>query len=358
MFLNPTRTLNRTTYRVTGSTAGTEPDDLSNFPPLHTLSKGSANIGNGVITPTQIAFIVDLYLHDNRFSKSRLLFPSEASYLLSSSPVRDIYVSLREQKVVLEKEKVRVQNQLQGMQNVMNTYNSSLTSPPPLPVIAPASQQKNHNISSGFQSLITVAHRTRIHQMLMLCQYLCWVTKEYTLWDFFHTFDQSSSAYYQKTKGILELINVSSLLGSETTNRIPQADKPANSPSSQTLSLAKNSSSNKSMSGDVSRLTDSSLPTNSTCLMTPQKHASLLVVSPTVPRRKPHRKNSPLIMRNKSSCACYKMRRDAALVFDYFGNHTTIYLEKERLYMYQVSKSNTDVHPCTHVALFPRKPPT
>ncbi|CAN6802764.1 unnamed protein product, partial [Brassica oleracea] len=65
------------------------PSLLQNSPPLHTLSKGSANIGNGVITSTQIAFIVYLYLHDNRFSKSRSLFPSEASYLLSSSPVRD-----------------------------------------------------------------------------------------------------------------------------------------------------------------------------------------------------------------------------------------------------------------------------
>nr|VDD61922.1 unnamed protein product [Brassica oleracea] len=52
-------------------------------------SKGSSNIGNGVITPTQIAFIVDCYLHDNRFSKTRSLFRSEASSLLSNSPVRD-----------------------------------------------------------------------------------------------------------------------------------------------------------------------------------------------------------------------------------------------------------------------------
>ncbi|KAF2608046.1 hypothetical protein F2Q68_00044871 [Brassica cretica] len=82
-------------------------------------SKGSSNIGNGVITPTQIAFIVDRYLHDNRFSKTRSLFRSEASSLLSNSPVRDVlksyltledilkdYVSLREQKVALDHESV------------------------------------------------------------------------------------------------------------------------------------------------------------------------------------------------------------------------------------------------------------
>ncbi|KAF3516331.1 hypothetical protein DY000_02061318 [Brassica cretica] len=56
-------------------------------------SKGSSNIGNGVITPTQIAFIVDRYLHGNRFSKTRSLFRSEASSLLSNSPVRDVLKS-------------------------------------------------------------------------------------------------------------------------------------------------------------------------------------------------------------------------------------------------------------------------
>lgn len=63
-------------------------------------------------------------------------------------------MALDHEKVILEKEKVRVQNLLQGMQNVMNSYNATLTSPPPppLPVAAPASQQKNHTISSGFQS--------------------------------------------------------------------------------------------------------------------------------------------------------------------------------------------------------------
>lgn len=61
-------------------------------------------------------------------------------------------MALDHEKVILEKEKVRVQNLLQGMQNVMNSYNATLTSPPPPPVAAPASQRKNHTISSGFQS--------------------------------------------------------------------------------------------------------------------------------------------------------------------------------------------------------------
>ncbi|KAJ4885232.1 Uncharacterized protein Rs2_35325 [Raphanus sativus] len=58
-------------------------------------SKGSANIGNGAITPTQIAFIVDRYLHDNRFSKTRSLFRSGASSLLSNSPVPDSYTTVQ-----------------------------------------------------------------------------------------------------------------------------------------------------------------------------------------------------------------------------------------------------------------------
>lgn len=170
-------------------------------------SKGSSIIGKGEVTPTQIAFIVDRYLYDNRFSETRNLFRSEASSLISNSPIRQVcihifclinwtksfgfwfffltflflflgihsqvpyslmtldamlnhYVSLKEQKVSLDQEKVkldqekiRVQNLLQGMQNVMNSYNASLTAPPPPPppppASAPTSQQKNHSVSSS-----------------------------------------------------------------------------------------------------------------------------------------------------------------------------------------------------------------
>ncbi|CAF2058593.1 hypothetical protein Bca4012_099538 [Brassica carinata] len=261
-------------------------------------SKGSSNIGNGVITPTQIAFIVDRYLHDNRFSKTRSLFRSEASSLLSNSPVRDVlksyltledilkdYVSLREQKValdhekvILEKEKVRVQNLLQGMQNVMNTYNATLISPPPLPVAAPASQQKSHTISSGCTQDNTQNANDVSVSLLGNKRVRC------------GNFYTPSTTHHQlitrKRKGHETSVEAPSVarkarIGNSTANessRITQAEETANDFSSQTpsetLTLAKNSSANKPMTGDVSSVADSSLTSNSTCLMTPQKHAS------------------------------------------------------------------------------------
>nr|VDC99145.1 unnamed protein product [Brassica rapa] len=261
-------------------------------------SKGSSNIGNGVITPTQIAFLVDRYLHDNRFSKTRSLFRSEASSLLSNSPVRDVlksyltledilkdYVSLREQKValdhenvILEKEKVRVQNLLQGMQNVMNSYNATLTSPPPPPVAAPASQRKNHTISSGFQSC-TQDNTPNAMSVSLLGNKRVGCGN-------FSTPSTTHQLITRKRKGCetsieAPLVARKARIGNSTaneSNRIPQAEKIANDfssqPPSETLTLAKNSSANKSKTGDVSSVADSSLTSNSTCLMTPQKHAS------------------------------------------------------------------------------------
>ncbi|XP_009103901.1 uncharacterized protein LOC103829962 [Brassica rapa] len=258
-------------------------------------SKGSSNIGNGVITPTQIAFLVDRYLHDNRFSKTRSLFRSEASSLLSNSPVRDVlksyltledilkdYVSLREQKValdhekvILEKEKVRVQNLLQGMQNVMNSYNATLTSPPPPPVAAPASQRKNHTISSG----CTQDNTPNAMSVSLLGNKRVGCGN-------FSTPSTTHQLITRKRKGCetsieAPLVARKARIGNSTaneSNRIPQAEKIANDfssqPPSETLTLAKNSSANKSKTGDVSSVADSSLTSNSTCLMTPQKHAS------------------------------------------------------------------------------------
>lgn len=60
--------------------------------------------------------------------------------LLSLGAILDEYITLKEQKVCLdqercrlEQEKFRVQNFLKGMQDVMNAYNSSTVTPPPLP---------------------------------------------------------------------------------------------------------------------------------------------------------------------------------------------------------------------------------
>ncbi|KAI3474802.1 hypothetical protein Pfo_030061 [Paulownia fortunei] len=120
-------------------------------------SKKQEFVGKGKVTPVQIAFIVDRYLSDNSYTHTRSTFRSEASHLISKSPVQeapksllslgailDEYITLKEQKVWvdqercrLEQEKLRVQSLLSGMQNVMNAYNANgnsvVTPPPPLP---------------------------------------------------------------------------------------------------------------------------------------------------------------------------------------------------------------------------------
>ncbi|KAB2046683.1 hypothetical protein ES319_D01G252400v1 [Gossypium barbadense] len=114
-------------------------------------SKKPEKLGKGKVTPVQVAFIVDRYLSDNNFSETRSVFRSEASSLISKSPVREApksllslgamlneYISLKEQKIIaeqekarLEQEKCRVQSLLQGMQSVMNAFNASSTVPVP-----------------------------------------------------------------------------------------------------------------------------------------------------------------------------------------------------------------------------------
>ncbi|XP_042045883.1 uncharacterized protein LOC121792127 isoform X1 [Salvia splendens] len=120
-------------------------------------AKKQEHVGKGKVTPVQIAFIVDRYLSDNNYIQTRSNFRSEASYLIAKSPVQeapksllslgailDEYITLKEQKVLvdqerlrLEHEKFRVHNLLSGMQEAMNAYNSTgsnvITPPPPLP---------------------------------------------------------------------------------------------------------------------------------------------------------------------------------------------------------------------------------
>ncbi|KAF9596784.1 hypothetical protein IFM89_013331 [Coptis chinensis] len=110
-----------------------------------TTKKTPENLGKGKVTPVQIAFIVDRYLSDNNFTQTRSSFRTEASNLISKTNVKeapksllsldailDEYICLKEQKVLLGQEKVRVDEEkhrvellLQGMQNVMQAYNSS-----------------------------------------------------------------------------------------------------------------------------------------------------------------------------------------------------------------------------------------
>ncbi|KAG7560792.1 hypothetical protein ISN45_Aa05g022820 [Arabidopsis thaliana x Arabidopsis arenosa] len=261
-------------------------------------SKGSSIIGKGEVTPTQIAFIVDRYLHDNRFSETRTLFRSEASSLISNSPIRQVpnslmtldamlnhYVSLKMQKVSLDQEKVkldqekiRVQNLLQGMQNVMNSYNASLTAPPP-PASAPTSQQKNHSVSS---SGLTQYNTPNVMSVSLLGN------KRVDLGNY--STPSTSQSITGKRKGpevsvrappVTRKARISTATG---TNKIPQADKPANNFSSQTpsetLALAKNSATNELIGHGSSVVkclfnkADSLIPTSSTSLRTPQNHVS------------------------------------------------------------------------------------
>ncbi|GLT52672.1 hypothetical protein SLA2020_259970 [Shorea laevis] len=121
-------------------------------------SKKPENFGKGKVTPMQVAFIVDRYLFDNNYSRTRSVFRNEASSLISKSPVReapssllslgamlDEYICLKEQKVILEQERVRLEEEkcrvhtlLQGMQNVMSGYNASASGSVPMIPNAPA----------------------------------------------------------------------------------------------------------------------------------------------------------------------------------------------------------------------------
>ncbi|CAI0471213.1 unnamed protein product, partial [Linum tenue] len=126
-------------------------------------SRKSEAVGKGKVTPIQVAFLVDRYLCENNFSETRAVFRNEAASLISKSPVNEApksllglgmilndYISLKEQKVMLdqervclEQEKIRVQNLLNGMQQVMNVYNgTSPAVPSAVPLIQQASATK------------------------------------------------------------------------------------------------------------------------------------------------------------------------------------------------------------------------
>ncbi|XP_030537208.1 uncharacterized protein LOC115745767 isoform X2 [Rhodamnia argentea] len=115
------------------------------------------NVGKGKVTPVQIAFIVDRYLHDHGYKQSRSAFRAEASSLIAKSPLHEApkgllsldamlneYISLKEQKVTVDQERVqleqerwRIQTLLQGMQDAMNAYNAGAGPPTPTTIQAP-----------------------------------------------------------------------------------------------------------------------------------------------------------------------------------------------------------------------------
>ncbi|XP_022983476.1 uncharacterized protein LOC111482066 [Cucurbita maxima] len=124
-----------------------------------TKARKAEAAGNGIgnVTPIQVAFIVDKYLSDNNYAETRSVFRVEASSLIAKSPIQeapksllsleamlDEYISLKEQKVILdqersylEQEKIRVHNLLQGMQTVLGAYNASGRSSTPSISAAP-----------------------------------------------------------------------------------------------------------------------------------------------------------------------------------------------------------------------------
>ncbi|GKC97786.1 hypothetical protein Tco_1168061 [Tanacetum coccineum] len=126
--------------------------------------------GRGKVTPVQVAFIVDRFPIDKQFrSKSRSDFrPMPANLspnsnrtmmaprsLLSLGDMLDEYICLKEQKIIisqdktrLDHEKLKVQNLLKGMQDVMNTYNDNApsSSAPPAPVVRPVAPAAAANL--------------------------------------------------------------------------------------------------------------------------------------------------------------------------------------------------------------------
>ncbi|KAJ0987845.1 hypothetical protein J5N97_006201 [Dioscorea zingiberensis] len=109
------------------------------------------NLGKGKVTPVQIAYIVGRYLADNNYTNTLSAFRSEAADLFSKTlgkeapkglmglgDILDEYISLKEQRLVLDHEKRRLEMALRGIQDVMRVYYStgvestSLPSSPPL----------------------------------------------------------------------------------------------------------------------------------------------------------------------------------------------------------------------------------
>ncbi|KAG1337786.1 polycystic kidney disease protein 1-like 3 [Cocos nucifera] len=115
-------------------------------------AKKPENLGKGKVTPVQIAFIVDRYLADNNYTATLSAFRAETSDLffktkgkevpkglLGLGEILDEYISLKEQKVMVDQEKRRVEMALQGMQDVMRAYHSAGNPAlPPSPPLLPS----------------------------------------------------------------------------------------------------------------------------------------------------------------------------------------------------------------------------
>ncbi|ONK67684.1 uncharacterized protein A4U43_C05F2660 [Asparagus officinalis] len=118
-----------------------------------TKSKKPSATGKGKVTPIQVAFIVDRFLADNSYENTLAAFRSEASDLFSKTKGKEVpkgllglgdildeYITLKEQRVMVDQEKRRLETAFQGFQDVMGAYNSpqSPMSLPPQVSMAPS----------------------------------------------------------------------------------------------------------------------------------------------------------------------------------------------------------------------------
>ncbi|XP_078154713.1 uncharacterized protein LOC144550585 [Carex rostrata] len=103
-----------------------------------------AKIGKGKVTAVQVAFIVEQYLADNNYANALSAFRSDAADLFAKMKTKkskskekekevpkglmglgeilDEYISLKEQKLLLQQDKARVENAMHSFHNLMRTY--------------------------------------------------------------------------------------------------------------------------------------------------------------------------------------------------------------------------------------------
>lgn len=103
-----------------------------------------AKIGKGKVTAVQVAFIVEQYLADNNYANALSAFRSDAADLFAKMKTKkskskekekevpkglmglgeilDEYISLKEQKLLLQQDKARVENAMHAFHNLMRTY--------------------------------------------------------------------------------------------------------------------------------------------------------------------------------------------------------------------------------------------
>lgn len=103
-----------------------------------------AKVGKGKVTAVQVAFIVEQYLADNNYTNALSAFRSDAADLFAKMKTKkskskekekevpkglmglgeilDEYISLKEQKLLLQQDKARVENAMHAFHNIMRTY--------------------------------------------------------------------------------------------------------------------------------------------------------------------------------------------------------------------------------------------